>query len=88
MSSVQGVEGMLALVAAAARQWFGALLLPRGPEDAWLLEGCVGLLVEHFTLAHLGKNELAYRQGGPRYWQSAVRAGREPAQACIGAGGQ
>lgn len=61
-SMVEGsVESRLALASGLAHQWFGCLLLPRTPEDAWLVAGLAAHLEGQFVRQWLGSNELAYR---------------------------
>lgn len=61
MVMLQGVESRLAIAQAVARQWFGVLIRPRTPADAWLVEGLAGYLHDLFLRRFLGKNELRYR---------------------------
>jgi len=65
-----------ALAAALAVQYFGLLLLPRGPEDDWLMRGLAGWL-EGLGLRQIaGNNELLYTRcrwvgglgGGGLFW--------------------
>jgi hypothetical protein len=51
-------------------RYFGILLLPKGPEDGWLLRGLAGWLEGLALRTLLGSNELQYRR-----WQvqAAVR---------------
>lgn len=50
------------LAAALAQQYFGLLLLPKGPEDTWLLKGLAGWLEGQGLKQIVGSNELHYRQ--------------------------
>ena len=61
MMKWQGMESRLAIAYAVARQWFGVLIRPRTPADAWLVEGLAGYLHDLFLRRFLGKNELRYR---------------------------
>jgi hypothetical protein len=38
------VESLCGLARGLSRQYWGALLMPRAPEDAWLVEGLAGWL--------------------------------------------
>ena len=58
---MQAMESRLAIAYAVARQWFGVLIRPRTPADAWLVEGLAGYLHDLFLRRFLGKNELRYR---------------------------
>lgn len=58
---MQGIESRLAIAYAVAQQWFGGLMRPRTPADAWLVEGLAGYLHDLFLRRFLGKNELRYR---------------------------
>ena len=58
---IQAMESRLAIAYAVARQWFGVLIRPRTPADAWLVEGLAGYLHDLFLRRFLGKNELRYR---------------------------
>ena len=58
---LQGMESRLAIAYAVARQWFGVLIRPRTPADAWLVEGLAGYLHDLFLRRFLGRNELRYR---------------------------
>lgn len=51
-----------ALAAAAAVQYFGLLLLPRGPEDDWLMRGLAGWLEGQGLKTVAGNNELQYKR--------------------------
>lgn len=54
--SVEGVvESAMALALALAQQWFGVLLQPGAPEDAWLLEGLAAYLADVFGRAAFGQ---------------------------------
>ena len=55
------MESRLAIAYTVARQWFGVLIRPRTPADAWLVEGLAGYLHDLFLRRFLGKNELRYR---------------------------
>ena len=57
----QAIESRIALAGALARQWFGVLMVPKGPEDVWIAEGLAGHLEDLFVRKFLGQNELAYR---------------------------
>lgn len=50
------------LAAALAQQYFGLLLLPKGPEDIWLLKGLAGWLEGQGLKQLAGSNELLYRR--------------------------
>lgn len=56
------MEVRIAAARAVAQQWFGVLMRPRSPADAWLLEGLAGYLTDLFLRRFLGKNELRFRQ--------------------------
>jgi hypothetical protein len=43
-------------------QYFGLLLLPRGPEDDWLLRGMAGWLEGHGLKTLAGNKELQYKR--------------------------
>ena len=58
---MQGIESRLAIAYAVAQQWFGVLMRPRTPADAWLVEGLAGYLHDLFLRRFLGKNELRFR---------------------------
>lgn len=62
---MQAMESRLAIAYAMARQWFGVLIRPRTPADAWLVEGLAGYLHDLFLRRFLGKNELRYRCTSP-----------------------
>lgn len=51
-----------ALAAATAMQYFGLLLLPRGPEDDWLMRGLAGWLEGQGLKTVAGNNELQYKR--------------------------
>ena len=55
------MEVRLGMAHAVAHQWFGALMRPRTPADAWLVEGLAGYLTDLFLRRFLGKNELRFR---------------------------
>ena len=59
----QAIEARRLTARGVAAQWFGCLLRPAAPADAWLLEGLAGWLEDHYVRAFLGANELAYRCG-------------------------
>lgn len=69
------LDAARALAAALAAQYFGLLLLPRGPEDAWLLQGLAGWLADQALKQLVGVNEIQYRR-----WQ--VRALGRGAGSC------
>jgi transcription initiation factor TFIID subunit 2 len=73
-----------ALVKALARQWFGLLLRPKGPEDAWLVEGLCGWLEEQYTKRYLGRNEASYRRWTLRPVVAAADSGDAPPLAIKG----
>lgn len=50
------------LAAATAMQYFGLLLLPRGPEDDWLMRGLAGWLEGQGLKTVAGNNELQYKR--------------------------
>lgn len=59
-----------ALAAATAVQYFGLLLLPRGPEDDWLMAGLAGWLEGQGLKTVAGNNELQYKR-----WQVGLGGG-------------
>lgn len=65
LGTIQAMESCLAVAYAVARQWFGVLIRPRTPADAWLVEGLAGYLHDLFLRRFLGKNELRYRCAPP-----------------------
>lgn len=65
LGMMQAMESRLAIAYAVARQWFGVLIRPRTPADAWLVEGLAGYLHDLFLRHFLGKNELRYRCPSP-----------------------
>ena len=58
---LQAMEVRIAAAHAVAHQWFGVLMRPRTPADAWLVEGLAGYLTDLFVRRFLGKNELRFR---------------------------
>lgn len=61
-SGWEAAETHLAIAGALARQWFGVLLRPAGPEDAWLLEGLAEHMAWRVARALLGNQEAAWRR--------------------------
>lgn len=49
------------MAAAVARQWFGVLMRPRTPADAWLVDGLAGWLEGWAVKTFQGQTELTYR---------------------------
>lgn len=49
------VTSRLALAGALCRQWCGALLMPRAPEDAWVMEGLAAHLEDMVARKWLGQ---------------------------------
>lgn len=60
---MQAMEVRIAAARAVAHQWFGVLMRPRTPADAWLVEGLAGYFADLFLRRFLGKNELRFRSG-------------------------
>jgi hypothetical protein len=58
------LDAAAVLAAAAAVQYFGLLLLPKGPEDDWLLTGLARWLSAAGLRQLVGNNELLYK-----HWQ-------------------
>ena len=63
LACLQAMEVRIAAARAVARQWFGVLMRPRTPADAWLVEGLAGYFADLFLRRFLGKNELRFRSG-------------------------
>jgi len=57
------MESCLALAGAMARQWFGVLMQPAAPEDAWVMEGLAAYLEDVFARAVMGQVR-GCREGG------------------------
>ncbi|KAI8462736.1 MAG: hypothetical protein J3K34DRAFT_527522 [Monoraphidium minutum] len=71
------MESVAALAGALARQFFGVLMLPPAPEDAWLLEGLACWLEGNALRSLLGANEVAYRRWQERAALAAVDDGAQ-----------
>ncbi|KAL0049504.1 hypothetical protein WJX82_003747 [Trebouxia sp. C0006] len=78
----QGIESRLAIAYAVAQQWFGVLMSPRTPADAWLVEGLAGYLHDLFLRRFLGKNELRYRRHKQRQAIYMADDGQAPPLYC------
>ncbi|DBA90183.1 TPA: hypothetical protein ACH3X1_003489 [Trebouxia sp. C0004] len=78
----QGIESRLAIAYAVAQQWFGVLMRPRTPADAWLVEGLAGYLHDLFLRRFLGKNELRYRRHKQRQAIYMADDGQAPPLYC------
>lgn len=51
------------MMAAVARQWFGAFMRPRAASDQWLIAGLAGWLEGQIVKGFQGRTELLYRSG-------------------------
>lgn len=51
------------MMAAVARQWFGAFMRPRAASDQWLIVGLAGWLEGQIVKGFQGRTELLYRSG-------------------------
>ena len=47
---------------ALATQWFGIDIVPKGPEDLWVIYGLAYFMTEAYLKTLFGKNEYRYRQ--------------------------
>jgi transcription initiation factor TFIID subunit 2 len=71
-------EARGAIAGALARQWFGHLLRPAAPEDAWLVEGLAGWLEEQYARRYVGRTDAAYRAWRRRQAVCAADNGDAP----------
>jgi transcription initiation factor TFIID subunit 2 len=71
-------EARGAIAGALARQWFGHLLRPAAPEDAWLVEGLAGWLEEQYVRRYVGRTDAAYRAWRRRQVVCAADNGDAP----------
>lgn len=67
MALQSAVAARLGLLRAAAKQVFGIAIRPATANDAWLVHGLAGWLVDQFIAQYLGQNELNYRR-----WREAA----------------
>ncbi|KAJ7565528.1 hypothetical protein O6H91_02G064000 [Diphasiastrum complanatum] len=58
----QAITTRIKLAYALAQQWFGVFITPDTTNDAWLLEGLPGFLLNLYIKRHFGNNEACYRQ--------------------------